>query len=122
MEIEQGEYFVVSRGLEYHKERFSLFQIFQPDPTKDEKPQYDRSYAGLIFRAEESISPMVVCICVGAVEGGIICKHDNVGKSFMFNQYEVELMTLSKSFVEKCGCVPNNKSKATPAVSGENNK
>jgi len=103
MDINNNEYFVVSRGLELlSMSGFSIFSMLHPQ--KDEKPRFDRSYYGLIFKAEESSYPMVACICIGSVRGAISTNSDNVGKPFMFNQTEVELMTVSSSFVQKCGC------------------
>ena len=101
MEIENGDLFVVNRGLELNN--LSYFNPFGLLQKTDDKPRYDRSYSGMIFQAEDSAFPMVAAICVGAVDGAISHKDKNLGKPFMFNQYEVELMVISKRFAEKCG-------------------
>ena len=112
MEIEKDEYFVVSRGFAYNMDwPMSFFGGFGEKPPPPKEQRYDRSYAGMIFRAESSAYPMVACICVGSVAGSI-CNHEKeIKKPFMFNQQEVELMVVSKDFVDKC--VPNNAKEKT---------
>ena len=102
MDIDKNQYFVVSRGIELNNTSFGFLGASQSDT----KPHYDRSYGGLVFCAESSDFLMVACICVGIVDGAHKTESDiprYVNKPFMFNQQEVELMTVTNSFVKACG-------------------
>lgn len=96
MEIENGEYFVVSRGLELNSSNFSILG-FMSEPKEDTKPRYDRSYDGLLFQAKSTCHPHVACVCIASS-----CKRheEYIGRAMMFNQLEVELMTVDKAFVD----------------------
>lgn len=98
MTIEKGDYFTVTRGYEYNPAAFA--SIFSPVAVET-KPQYDRSYDGVIFRAVEVCGPMVAAeVIVGRdfVIDGRNCgayKH----KRISLNTTEVELMTVTPEYL-----------------------
>ncbi len=63
--------------------------------------KYDDSYLPFIFLAKETASPLVAAVCV-AVADGQSRATGNVGKRFLFNQSNVELMPVSEMFMQVC--------------------
>lgn len=93
MEIETGDYFVVTRGFKYGCINFNLFGT-----PRDEEPSYDRSYGGCVFLAREVCGPMVAAKCVYSEHD---YKGELVGKTISLNTSEVEVMTVTAQYLEK---------------------
>ena len=90
MDIESGEYFSITRGI-----RLNTTSLFSFSSTEVE--HYDRSYEGLIFLAEEVCYPMVAAKLVYSPTKKQWIK---VGDIIPVNLRELEIMTLTKKFVE----------------------
>ncbi len=69
--------------------------------------EYDDSYLPFIFLAKETASPLVAAVCV-AVANGQSRATGNVGKRFLFNQSNVELMPVSEMFMQACQTAQHN--------------
>ena len=102
MNIEKGDHFVVTRGFEYHK--MPVFSIFNPpDPTeswkqnkKDEEPQYDRSYNGMVFLADEVCESVIAATCVWAMG----YKEEKIGEKYSLHTNELEVWPVTKKYIE----------------------
>lgn len=104
MTIEPGDYFAITRGFRLGEMSSSAF-IFammdepwrgQPD-EKEKEPRYDRSFEGLIFKANEVCGVMIASRCVATSEGSCY-KRDYVGKAFSINTSEVEVWPLTEKY------------------------
>ena len=102
MNIDVGDYFVITRGREMNTSGLGSFAsiVFggsedwkQP---KDSKPQYDRSYTDCIFQAVAVEGQMVAAKLVYRTHG--------YGADVMsMNTAEYELMTVGKDYVRAMG-------------------
>jgi len=100
MELEKGEYFAITRGIKFRNSKFSIFSMFEPSESwkedqNEEEPQYDRSWHGCIFLVKEVCYPMVAAEVVFGW-------HDYLPKVISLNMTEIEIMTLSKEYVNAC--------------------
>lgn len=98
MQIEKGDYFIVERGFELNTRGMSSFASLLgfPEPKQDDRPQYDRSYNGLIFEALEVCGVMVAARCVVSTKGW----GDDVGEVLSLHTNELELMTVTREYVD----------------------
>lgn len=115
MIIEKGDFFMVERGAVREElvpvvGRLSMLGL-PPGDTRCTPPiedanieqvlNYDDSYLPFIFLAKETASPLVAAVCV-AVANGQSRATGNIGKQFLFNQTNVELMSVSEGFMQVC--------------------
>lgn len=102
MDIEKGEYFAITRGIKLRNMKNSIFSFFNPfneslklngeEETKEE-PEYDRSWHDCVFLAKEVNYPMVAAEFV-------VGWHDYFPRVISLNLTEIEIMTLSREYVE----------------------
>lgn len=97
MDLEQGDYFVVTRGFNYSRAGFTLGPFSVP-PL--DKPQYDRSLNETVFLAEEVAGP-IVCARIIVVNENRASEYRRPGKACIINLTEVEVMTVSATFVDR---------------------
>jgi len=103
MNIEKGEYFVVTRGVELHKmPSLSLFPFDMGESWKqnrdvDEKPRYDRSYVEKVFQALEVCGDHVAARCVFGDKGG---EYGLLNKTISLNLTELEIWPVTKEYIE----------------------
>lgn len=112
MNVESGEYFYVTRGILLNDIDTSAFwkglfcndgdwwkmgNTIQDTPIQKE-PHYDRSWADCVFIAKDVNYPVVAAECVYVSQS---YKQDYVGKTFVLNLTEIEIMTLTKNFVKE---------------------
>lgn len=114
MVIEKGDFFMVERGAVRDEPApastgtFFLGMLGRGAPVEnvevlnvEQVLNYDDSYLPFIFLARETASPLVAAVCV-AVANGQSRATGNIGKRFLFNQSQVELMPVSEVFMQVC--------------------
>lgn len=91
--IEQGEHFVVKRGVEYYPGAFAQM-IGVGDASSEPEVRYDNSFRGCLFLADEVCEPFVACTCMFA-RGW-----PEVGSASSFNMDEVELWPVTQAYAD----------------------
>ena len=103
MEIEVGEYFVVSRGIQLIEMNFPSYAIEawkQSADQEDKPPRYDRSYNESVFKALAVEYPLLL----GEYAWGPTSKSWlTIGDKRQFNLNEIEIMTLGREYVTALG-------------------
>ena len=100
MEIEKGDYFTITRGIKLNMSKpFSFLgfmdmegKSWKTNKQEDDEPKYDRSYHDCVFLARE--------VCMPMVAAEIITGHTYGNKIISLNLGEIEVMTVSKQYVE----------------------
>lgn len=101
MIIEKGDYFVVTRGFEFHNT--TLASIFSPPEESwkqnqaEEKPQYSRSENGIVFQAIEVCDSLCVAEVIASSQGYGGYK---LQQRISFHLDEIETMVVPKEYVE----------------------
>ena len=101
MELEKGDYFTITRGVKLSTSSpFSFFGFMDMDgeswktnkQEEEDEPKYDRSYHDCVFLARE--------VCMPMVAAEIIYGHYFGPKMMSIRLSEIEVMTVSKQYVE----------------------
>ena len=101
MVLEKGDYFAITRGIKLNKSHpFSLFgfmglqgESWKENNQEEAEPSYDRSYNDCIFLARE--------VCMPMVAAEIIHGHSYGDKVVSLRLTEIEVMTVTKQYVEE---------------------
>jgi hypothetical protein len=107
MNVERGEYFVVTRGFELLGPSMVRSVLFgeELEPWKeqrDDKPQHDRSMEGVVFEAVEVCGAMIAARVV--VQRSTYAGCYPLGKCASINTTEVEVWPVTKAYVEALRC------------------
>jgi hypothetical protein len=98
MVVEKGDYFVITRGIELNMDAFGMFgQEPRREPTR---PFYDRSWNGVVFRADD-VADCVVVAEIVAMNPEMRTQWRKVGMTHMVNLSEVEAMVVSPTFANR---------------------
>ena len=101
MEIEKGDFFAITRGIKLNTSNplsFFGFMGMEGESWKtnrqvdEDEPKYDRSYHDCVFIARE--------VCMPMVAAEIVIGHTYGNRCISLNLSEIEVMTLSKQYVE----------------------
>ena len=100
MELEKGDYFAITRGIQLNTNRpFSVFgfmgmegESWKVNNNENAEPSYDRSYHDCIFLVREVCMPMVAAEIIHGYNFG--------SKIISLRLNEIEVMTVSKQYVD----------------------
>ena len=101
MDIENGEYFVVKRGIELNNSFSSIFVSPFADSAfnknnEEKTPIYDRSHEGKIYKALEVCGEHIAAECVFDEDTSSYSKQ---GKTISLNTSEVEVWPVTERYV-----------------------
>ena len=103
MNIENGEYFVVKRGIELYNRTLSLFPSEDPfadsilgKENEDKPPSYDRSHEGRIYKALQVCDEHIAAECVFDQDTS---RYNVQGKRISLNTSEVEIWPVTEKYV-----------------------
>jgi hypothetical protein len=98
MNIEPGDYFIVTRGVETNRHpsfTTGYDGFLKATEIVTDKPTYDRSHDGLVYLAIEVCGQMIAAKCVG---GSWSYHRSHVGRVRSLNTSEVEVWPVTEAY------------------------